>query len=74
MLDKWENYYTTDIMSTETSEGQKSIHCELCDATDPNRIYSIPKGSIHVSKVYMELPIVEVRLFKSVDNDAKKGY
>ena len=68
----WERYYTTDRMSTSESEGEQSIHCEVCDAVNPSSITRIPAGSVHVTKVYMESPEVEIRLYNKVDADASK--
>ena len=38
----WESDYTTDKEATCTEEGQKSIHCSVCDEIKPDSIEKIP--------------------------------
>lgn len=39
----WGEDYVIDREASEDEEGQKSIHCTLCDAINPESIITIPK-------------------------------
>ena len=40
---KWQTTYTVDKQATETTEGQKSIHCSICDEIQEGSVVVIPK-------------------------------
>ncbi|MBQ7891976.1 MAG: cell wall-binding repeat-containing protein [Erysipelotrichaceae bacterium] len=67
----WENYYTTDEMSTDSTFGQKSVHCQKCDAIDESRIKNIPIGSTHINAIVLDYPEVNMRVGTHVDNYAR---
>ena len=61
MIDhQWKTEYTIDVPATTTAEGQKSIHCSVCDTIKEGTKVSIPKVVIPITSVKLNKTSVSV--------------
>lgn len=63
----WGEDYVIDREASEDEEGQKSIHCTLCDAINPDSIITIPK----VTPAPTETPVPTIEPTETVTPTAK---